>query len=180
MTSPADRYTSWSPMLIRSEARQDRAVVRALNTTAFGRSAEAELVDVLRDTASPLVSLVADIDSAIIGHILFSPVALMGYEHLRIMGLGPMAVAPGHQRRCTGSALVSEGLRQCAQLGCQAVVVLGYPEYYPRFGFAPAVQHMIRCEYEVPDDAFMVIELESGVLRGVSGIVHYAKAFDSV
>lgn len=167
-------------MRVRSEESRDRAAVHALNTAAFGRPAEADLVDVLRDTTSPLVTLVADIGNTIVGHILFSPVLLMEYEHLRIMGLGPMAVAPGHQRRGIGSALVRAGLRQCAQLGCQAVVVLGHPEYYPRFGFVPAVQYGIRCEYEVPDDVFMVIELEPGVLLGVSGIAHYDKAFDSV
>lgn len=154
--------------------------MRSLNTTAFGRSAEADLFDALRDTACPLVSLVADIGSTIVGHILFSPVSLMEYKRLRIMGLGPMAVVPEHQRRGVGSALVREGLRQCQQIGCQAVVVLGHPEYYPRFGFVPAVEHSIRSEYEAPDDVFMVTELEAGALRGVSGVARYDEAFGSV
>ena len=65
----------------------------------------------------------------------------------------------------------------CTQLKCQAVVVLGHTEYYPRFGFAPAVRYALRCEYDVPDDVFMVAELEAGALRGASGVVRYDEAF---
>src|SRR5512147_1153717 len=114
-------------MRVRSEESGDRAAIHSLNTAAFGGPAEADLVDALRDRASPLVSLVADIDNAVVGHILFSPVSLMGCERLRIMGLGPMAVAPELQRKGVGSALVREGLRQCREIGCQVVVVLGHP-----------------------------------------------------
>ena len=167
-------------MRVRSEESRDRAAIHSLNIAAFGRSAEADLVDVLRDTASPLVSLVADIGSAVVGHILFSPVSLMAGKHLRIMGLAPMAVAPEYQRKGVGSALVREGLRQCRELGYQAVVVLGHAEYYPRFGFVPAVQHSIRSEYEVPDDVFTVTELQAGALKDVSGVARYHEAFRSV
>jgi len=174
------RYTLWQRMRVRSEESGDHAPIRSLNTAAFGRSAEADLVDTLRDTVNPLVSLVAEVGGTIVGHILFSPVSLTECEHLRVMGLGPMAVGREHQRRGVGSALVRKGLRQCQRLGCQAVVVLGHPEYYPRFGFVPAVQHSIRSEYDVPDDVFMVTELEAGALRGVSGVARYDAAFRSV
>ena len=167
-------------MRVRSEESADRAAIHSLNTAAFGGPAEADLVDSLRGKASPLVSLVADVDGAIVGHILFSPVVLLGCEHLRIMGLGPMAVAPEHQRHGVGSALVHEGLRECRQIGCQVVVVLGHPEYYPRFGFVPAVRYFIRSEYDVPDDVFMLTELEAEALRDVSGTVRYHEAFSSV
>ena len=164
-------------MRIRTEVEADRAAIHAVNRAAFGTLVEANLVDVLRRKATQFVSLVADVDGAIAGHIVFSKVWLAGHDDLSIMGLGPMAVAPDYQRKGIGSALVRAGLTSCKQLGCQAVVVLGHAEYYPRFGFSPAVRYAIRCEYDVSDDVFMVVELEAGVLRGASGVVRYDEAF---
>ena len=164
-------------MRVRTETDVDRAAIRAVNEAAFGSGAEAEIVDALRAKGVELVSLVADGDGAIVGHILFSPVSLVGHDGLDLMGLGPMAVLPREQRKGIGSALVREGLRQCKQLGAQAVVVVGHPRYYPRFGFAPASRYGIRCEYDVPDDVFMIAELEAGALRNASGLVHYDAAF---
>jgi putative acetyltransferase len=137
-------------------------------------------VDALREQAEPIVSLVAEDRGAIVGHIMFSPVTLSGHPTLRLMGLAPMAVVPTHQRQGIGSALVTAGLEHCRQLGIAAVVVLGHPAYYPRFGFWPSTRFGIGCEYDVPDDVFMVMELEVGALRGVSGTVHYHAAFSNV
>jgi len=167
-------------MRIRPEERTDRAAVRAVNEAAFESSAEADLVDVLRGTSSQLISLVAERDDVVVGHILFSGVTLAGHPQLKLLGLGPMAVTPQHQRTGVGSALVREGLQQCKQRGVHAVVVLGHPEYYPRFGFVPASKYAIRCEYDVPDDVFMIIELEAGALANASGVIRYDKAFASV
>ncbi len=167
-------------MHIRQEDRADRAAVHAVNRAAFGTSAEADLVDLLRPKAGKLVSLVAEVDDTVVGHVLFSPVSLSAHDNLNIMGLGPMAVAPDHQRKGIGSALVREGLEQCKQLGCQAVVVLGHAEYYPRFGFVPAARYAIRSEFDVPEDVFMIAELVAGALRGASGVVRYDEAFGSV
>lgn len=167
-------------MIVRNESASDRADVRSVNLAAFGRSAEADLVDALREQADPIVSLVAQVEGAVVGHVLFSPVALDGHPELRLMGLGPMAVAPAHQRRGVGSALVRVGLEHCRQLGAGAVVVLGHPWFYPRFGFAPSVRWGIRSEYRAPDEAFMLIELQPGYLQGVSGIVRYHAAFRGV
>jgi putative acetyltransferase len=167
-------------MIVRDERPRDRAGVRALNAAAFGRVAEADLVDALRAQAHPIVSLVAEIDGEIAGHILFSPVTLDGHSELRLLGLAPLAVAPAHQRRGMGSALVRAGLERCRQLGAGAVVVLGHPWYYPRFGFAPSVHAGIRSEYEAPDEAFMLIELQPGYLRGANGTVRYHAAFREV
>ena len=108
---------------------------------------------------------------------MFSPVSLSGHPALRIMGLAPMAVAPQHQRKGIGSALVGAGLEQCKQLGFGAVVVLGHPAYYPRFGFSPSARFGIGCEYEVPEEVFMVVELQAGFLRGTSGKIKYHPAF---
>ena len=134
----------------------------------------------LREQAEPVVSLVAEEGGSIIGHIMFSPVVLPEHPRLKIMGLAPMAVVPKHQRRGVGSSLVRAGLEACKTLGFGAVVVLGHPEYYPRFGFSPAVGYGIRCEYEVPGDTFMVIELQPGFLKGVTGTVKYHVAFGNV
>lgn len=167
-------------MLIRAEEQTDWAAVRALNVSAFDTPAEADLVDALREQAQPLVSLVAENSGAIVGHIMFSPVLLSGQPALRIVGLAPMAVAPEHQRKGIGSALVRAGLEQCMQLDFGAVVVLGHPAYYPRFGFSSSVRFDITCEYEVPEEVFMVLELQAGFLRAASGKIKYHAAFSNV
>ena len=86
-------------MLIRAEQETDRAAVHAVNVSAFGTPLEADLVDALREHAEPVVSLVAEDNGAIVGHIMFSPVSLSGHSDLKMMGLAPMAVAPEHQRK---------------------------------------------------------------------------------
>jgi putative acetyltransferase len=167
-------------MLIRTEEEKDRRAVYAVNAAAFETAAEANLVEALRQQAWPVVSLVAEDNQTIVGHIMFSPVSLSGHPDLKIMGLAPMAVAPIHQRKAIGSALVRAGLAQCKQQGFGAVVVLGHPEYYPRFGFSPSSGFGIGCEYEVPEQVFMVTELQPDCLRGKSGIIKYHAAFSDV
>ena len=171
-------------MLIRPEATTDHAAVRAIHTAAFETPAEARLVDALRARARPLVSLVAVagdlVHDPVVGHILFSPVTLTDHPDLQLLGLAPMAVAPGSQRQGIGSALVREGLEACRRLGTGAVVVLGHPEYYPRFGFEPSVRFGIDSEYDVPPEVFMALELRTGYLQDVSGTVRYHEAFQEL
>ncbi len=167
-------------MRVRPEDVTDRSAVRAVNEAAFDSSAEADLVDVLHGGSTEVISLVAERDDVVVGHILFSQVTLTGHRPLNLMGLGPMAVTPQQQRTGVGSALVREGLARCKQHGVAAVVVLGHPDYYPRFGFVPASRFSIRCEYDVPDDVFMIIELKAGALVNASGVILYDKAFASV
>ena len=93
------------------------------------------------------------------------------------MGLAPMAVLPEYQNQGVGSLLVRNGLSECQRAGFDIVVVLGHPRYYPRFGFIPASQKGLSCEYQVPDEAFMVIELRPGALNGMSGLVKYQPEF---
>jgi len=91
-----------------------------------------------------------------------------------------MAVLPAHQRKGIGSRLVQAGLEECRRAGHEIVVLVGHPEYYPRFGFLPAKRFGIRYEEEVPEEAFMLIELREGALAGRSGIVRYQPEFGSV
>lgn len=167
-------------MQIRKEKVEDIEGVRRVNELAFGTAAEADLVDALRDQAQPTISLVADDRGEIVGHIMFSPVVLAGHPGLKIMGLAPMAVLPIHQRIGIGAKLVHAGLGECEKLKFGAVVVLGHPEYYSRFGFVPSSRFGLGCEYEVPEDVFMVKELREGYLGGATGIITYHAAFSNV
>jgi len=165
---------------IRYENEEDRTGVQTVNEAAFATAAEANLVIALREQARPVISLVADDGGAIVGHIMFSPVVLDGHPELKIMGLAPMAVLPERQRKGIGSALVRAGLDECNKLGFGAVVVLGHSEYYPRFGFLPSIRFGIGCEYRVPEDVFMVKELQAGYLRAATGTIRYHAAFINV
>jgi putative acetyltransferase len=162
---------------IRAELQNDVDAVRELNRAAFNGPDEARIVDALRGAVTPLVSLVAEAQDAVVGHILFSPVSLASAALPLVMGLAPMAVLPGHQRAGIGTALVHAGLDACRTIGAVAVVVLGHPTYYPRFGFVPASRFGLSCEYDVPDEVFMALELQDGALVGRAGVVRYHRAF---
>jgi putative acetyltransferase len=164
-------------MRIRNELPADQAAVHALNCLAFETPAEAGLVDTLREKAAPVVSLVAEIENNIVGHILFSPVTLGENTDLKIMGLAPMAVLPDYQRQGIGSQLVTAGLEKCRELGVAAAVVLGHPNFYPKFKFVPSAQFNIISEYEVPVEVCMVVELVPGSLAENSGTVKYHAVF---
>jgi putative acetyltransferase len=168
--------------VVRAETPADFDAVRRINELAFGRAEEAALVDALRAAAHPHISLVAETGGQVVGHIFFSPVTLEGEEGApAMMGLAPMAVLPEFQNQGVGSRLVREGLGECRRGGCAAVVVLGHPAYYPRFGFVPASRRGLRSEYPVPDEAFMVAELTPGALPpSARGLVKYHAAFGDV
>jgi putative acetyltransferase len=167
-------------MHIRAERPTDRPHIHRTNEAAFGSPAEATLVDVLREEVPDVISLVAEDDGEVVGHIMFSPVRVDGARDIRAMGLAPMAVMPERQRAGIGSALVRAGLAACTRRGVEAVFVVGHPPYYPRFGFTRASTFGIACEFEVPDDAFMAIELISGALREIAGTVYFHDAFRNV
>jgi putative acetyltransferase len=172
---------STTMIIIREEAPEDRQAVRRVNELAFGRTQEAELVEALRESAHPHLSLVAELDGQVVGHIFFSPVTIEdGASAYGAFGLGPMAVLPEHQRRGVGSQLVRRGLEECLLRGFEVMVVLGHPEYYPRFGFEPAKAKGLTCEFPVPDEVFMVKELRAGALEGLRGLVKYHPEFGKV
>ena len=166
--------------IIRTEQTAEIAGIRRVHLAAFDTSVEADIVDVLRQHAQPFVSLVAVDADQVVGHIAFSPVILVPQPDVRIAGLAPMAVLPSRQRQGIGSSLVHAGLKESRRLGFEAVVVLGHPDFYPRFGFSAASTLGLMSEYNVPDDVFMAIELNPGALRGYSGTIRYHPAFGGV
>ena len=168
-------------MKIRPEQAADIPRIHKINKEAFTGEGEANLVDMLRKKGVSLISLVAEDDKGLWGHILFSPVSLSGENPGKLLaGLGPMAVLPSRQKQGVGSLLVEEGLKQCLKAGYDAVVVLGHADYYPRFGFVPSVAYGIVSSYDVPDEIFMVKELKKGGLKGVQGTVSYHDLFKEV
>lgn len=167
-------------MEIREEKNTDIEIIRKVNTIAFGQTEEAELVDKLRKNTRyiPELSLVAVENDEVIGHILFTPVDIVdGKKIHKTLALAPMAVLPIHQNKGVGSTLVKAGFEKAREMGFTSVIVLGHPEYYPRFGFLPSVDFDIHPPVAEWKDAFFVKELENGSLSGVSGTVSYSPEF---
>ena len=163
-------------VVVRAEAVADRDAVRRVNELAFEGPIEADLVEALHRDGLVLSSLVAEIDGAIVGHILFSRMWVdTPAGTVDAACLAPMAVEPSHQRRGIGTVLIRSGIETVTRLGERMVIVLGHPGYYPRFGFERAQAHGLTSPF--PDDAFMVLELTPGALRGAAGAVRYPAAF---
>lgn len=168
-------------MNIRKETDSDIEKIWQINAEAFETEAEANLINALRKSGISYISLVAEEGEDIVGHIFFTPVELTDSKsELKIMGLAPMAVASKHQKKGIGSQLVKEGLEHCLTQYYDAVVVLGHPQYYPKFGFLPSVKYGIKSEYDVPDDVFMLLELKKGVFEKGQGIIKYHDAFGNI
>jgi putative acetyltransferase len=166
---------------IRHEMPEDIPAIRCVLEQAFGQAQEADLVDALRRRGMFTLSLVAVQDDQIVGQILFTPATIASERSsFDAVALGPMAVLPSRQRQGIGSQLVRAGLETLRQDGQEIVVVLGHPNYYPRFGFVPSKQHGIGCEFDVPDEVFMVAELRAGALSGRCGTVRYLPEFRTV
>jgi putative acetyltransferase len=166
---------------VREELAADIEAIRAVNFAAFSRPDEGAIVDALRVNGAVWLSLVATLSGRVVGHALYSPVCIDGEEGEIIgAGLGPMAVLPEHQRNGIGSKLIHTGSEKLKQSGCPFIVVLGYPEYYPRFGFQPAGIHQIRCQWDVPDNVFMILFLDERKMRGITGLAKYRDEFAPV
>ena len=163
---------------IRQEIPEDIDAIRYVNEQAFGQKDEANLAGKLRDMDKVILSLVAVEGKQIVGHILFSPVSVETEGvNLEAIALAPMAILPTHQRKGIGSRLVRAGLDECQYLGHKIVFVVGHPDYYPRFGFTLAKREGIDCEFEVPEEAWMVLELREGALAGRRGTVRFQPEF---
>jgi len=162
---------------IRQETDADQTRVRQIEAAAFEGSLQADLVDTLRGSAVPYLSLVALLSSEIVGHIFFSPAFIDCRAAPPAAQLSPIAVDPSHQGRGIGSKLIQTGLQECASLGWKAIFLLGDPAYYSRFGFVMASP--IGLEYENPSFApdLQVVQLEPGILDGCRGTVRFHPAF---
>jgi putative acetyltransferase len=164
---------------VRQEAPQDIEAVYEVNKQSFGSTTEADLVNAVRSREKKLISLVAVDGEEIVGHILFSPMAVEDQpSNMSVVGLAPMGVLPTYQNRGIGSKLVRAGLDECHQGGFQIVAVLGHPDYHPRFGFAPSIKYDIKCEFDAPAEVFMVLELHPSALETFRGCtLHYRPEF---
>ncbi len=163
---------------IREERADDIAAVRDLNRRAFGQDQESNIVDALRANGAALLSLVATLNDRVVGHIMYSPLSIDG--KFEGAALGPMAVFPECQRRGIGSKLIKAGNRKLKDDGCPFIIVVGHADYYPRFGFKPASEHGIKCEWDVPDNVFMLPVLDQAKMAGVAGLAKYRPEFSSV
>ena len=152
-----------------------------INDLAFGHSNEGVLIEKLRRSTGfiPGMSLVAESGDKVIGHILLYPVKIKdGNIAHAALALAPISVHPAYQRSGVGKALVKEGLRRARDMGFGSVIVLGHPEYYPRFGFKRASAFGIKAPPKVPENVFFAIELSYGALKNVKGIVEYPRSFN--
>ncbi|MFI5393943.1 MAG: GNAT family N-acetyltransferase [Candidatus Binatia bacterium] len=165
-------------MQIRPELSADHERVFAIHETAFERSNEATLVSLLRSCTSPQLSLVAEVDGRVVGHVFFSPVFIDSSTGAPpAAGLAPLAVDPEFQGCGVGSALVRAGLRRCPELGWQAAFLVGDPAYYSRFGFVLAATLGLHYRNEAFDPVFQVVEFMTGALRACQGRVRFHDAF---
>ena len=166
---------------IREEYPKDIAAIRDVNQQAFGQLQESQLIDNLRANKGILLSLVATLNDHVIGHVLYSPVSVSANgDNIIGAGLGPMAVLPEYQRQGIGSKLIDAGNQILQKSGFPFIVVLGHPEYYPRFGFKPAGTYGLKCEWDVPDDVFMMLILDPSKMKQISGLAKYRQEFSSV
>lgn len=168
---------------LRPENKNDYSAISMINDMAFGQEAEGKLIENLRKNRKFIkdLSLVACMGSEIVGHILFFPIIIKSdNEEFHSLALAPMSVIPELQSLGIGSQLVQKGLAKAKKLGHKSVIVLGHDNFYPKFGFKPASEFNIKAPFEVPDTAFMAIELYSGSLKNTQGTVTYPKEFDNV
>jgi len=165
-------------LYIRPETPTDLDAITAINRLAFGGQGEAKLVAALRDRGFMRLSLVAEMDGQVVGHILFSRLPIITDNGVvEALALAPMAVLLSHQRRGIGTKLVEDGLRLCAEQGHRIVVVLGHPKYYPRFGFSAGLAKCLSSPYSSHGQAWMALELAPGALADVAGRAEYPPPF---
>lgn len=169
-------------MIVRTETPADYKGVYQVNVKAFGdREDEARLVEKIRDSEGfiPELSLVAEQEKEIVGHLLLSKASVQDGENTYdVIALAPIAVMPFVQKQGIGKALIREGLDRCRTLGYSLVFLIGHPEYYPKFGFQPAGQYGFELkQFEVSEEVFMVCELKAGERKKLKGELKYPPTF---
>ncbi|KUP04164.1 GCN5 family acetyltransferase [Bacillus coahuilensis m2-6] len=171
-------------MNIRQAREQDLSQIVAVHDQAFNNKGEGKLVVGIHESDAyiPKLSLVAEDEHRdIVGHLLLSKAVIVGDTgEVETLALAPVSVLPALQKKGIGSQLINVSIARARELGFQHIVVLGHSDYYPTFGFKLASKYGIQCPFPVPDEAYMVLELIPGSLKGVKGTVKYAKAFQEV
>jgi len=167
-------------MIIRREKNEDFKSIYEINYQAFKQKNESELIERIRGSKNfvPGLSLVAEKNGKIVGHLLLSKIKIKGEKVYKSLILAPLAVLPELQKQGIGEKLIKEGLKKARELGFSSVIVVGHKDYYPKFGFEKASKWNIKCSFEVPDEAFMAIELNNGALAEKSGIAEFSKEFE--
>ena len=176
---------------IHPETENDHAAITNVNDLAFDRPEEGRLIENLRQLPEfdPLLSLVAELDGKIIGHALFFPINIQSpspkvgeglgvREEYPCLSLGPIAVIPEYQKQGIGGQLIEADHRAALELDYTSVVLLGHPNYYPRFGYLPAEKWDITNPWKIDGDPWMAIELVEGALEGKAGKAIYPEAFN--
>jgi len=167
---------------VRPETAEDIRAIDVVHISAFGGEAEAQLVSALREstTYSRELSQVAELGGRIVGHVLLTRVPLRkDGEEKHLLALGPMSVVPSQSHRGIGSELINASITLAKEKGYGAIVVLGHPEYYKRFGFVQARDLQVSCNLPAPEDALTVKEIVEGNLAG-GGHVEYPEPFISL
>jgi putative acetyltransferase len=167
---------------VRAETPDDFSAIDVVNLSAFEGEAEAQLISELRKSLTfiPDLSLVAELNGRIVGHVVLSRVKLVSEQGEReILALGPMSVVPSQSHRGIGSELIDAAVARAKPLCYDAIVVAGHPDYYLRFGFKPATDWGVTCNLPIPDDALTAMELVDGALSG-GGIVEYPDLFKAL
>ena len=172
-------------MIIREELTKDyneveEVIEKSFRTAEFTVNEEHNLVKRLRKSNEFIkeLSLVAEDNNRIIGHILLTKASIRDNNKIiETLALAPLSVLPGYQNCGIGKALTNKAIELARKLGYKSIVVLGHENYYPKFGFKKASMYGVKAPFEVPDEAYMILELIPNALNGVSGVVEYSKAF---
>lgn len=165
---------------IREENKNDLVKIKEINNKAFDQPQEGNVIDKIRESDSEILSLVAEIDGNLVGHIFYSEAEIeCNNKKLKGMGLAPMAVLPKYQKQGIGKKLINESLKMLKKKPVPYIIVLGHEDYYPKFGFEKASKYGIKCQWDgVPDEAFMIMILEIEKMTNIHGIAKYRDEWD--
>lgn len=173
-------------ILVRPEEPRDFPAIREIHQLSFGRENEAVLVEKIRSSRDfiPGLSLVAEYEGRVAGHVLFSRILIRPADpnlpEETSLALAPLAVHPDFRNKGIGSELVNQGLKTCRQYGHSLVIVVGEQSYYARFGFVPGRPKGLEVPFPVPERAFLVAEVIPHPGPIIKGTIRYPPAFMDV
>ena len=158
----------------------EKVIEESFKTAEFTDNDEHNLVRRLRKSAEFIkeLSLIAEDNNKIVGHILLTKAFIKNNNReCETLALAPLAVLPDYQNRGIGKSLINMSIERARELGYKSIVVLGHENYYPKFGFKKTSDYGIKAPFDVPDEAYMILELIPNALNGVNGVVEYSKDF---